>query len=148
MAIPPLPDVAGHSLDGATYLITAEENEILCHSLGSEPDAQGKAHPVYFYISSQVGMGVSVKGLCAICDFDVEDGPMMGGSEAQFFEPLMTEQVYQIRGNIVSLVRKQSRKLGWMDLLEYQLHLDLPDGRRACTVTNTWVLPRGHADAA
>lgn len=147
MAIPDLPDVAGHSLDGSTYVISAEENKILCHSLGSEPDPDGRAHPVYFYIGTQVGMGETVAGLCAACNFDVEDGPMMGGCDVKYFQPLMTDQVYQVRGNIVGLTRKQSRKLGVMDLLEYNLHLDLPDGTRVCSVTNTWILPRGHADA-
>lgn len=147
MTIPPLPDVVGVSLDGTTYVIADEENRALCKSLGVEPATDGRAHPVYFYVASQVGMGVSVAGLCAICDFDVEDGPMMGGSSVQYFQPLMTEQVYQVRGSIVGLTRKQSRKLGIMDLLEYTLHLDLPDGTRVCSVTNSWVLPRGQEHA-
>lgn len=148
MAIPPLPDVAGFSLDGSTYVISAEENRVLCESLGSTPDPTGKAHPVYFYIATQVGMGVDVAGLCRICDFDVEDGPMMGGCDVRFFQPLVTEQVYHVRGAIKGLTRKQSRKLGIMDLLEYQLHLDLPDGTRVCSVENSWILPRGHENAA
>jgi len=146
MAIPDLPDVAGLSLDGGVYVIDGAENRILCQSLGVDPDIDGKAHPVYFYIATQVGMGLSVAGLCAACDFDVEDGPMMGSCDVKYFQPLMTETPYQVRGNIVGLNRKQSRKLGIMDLLEYSLHLDLPNGERACTVTNTWVLPRGRED--
>lgn len=148
MAIPDLPDVVGHSLDGATYVITPEENGVLCHSLGSEPAADGRAHPIYFYIATQVGMGPSVRELCAVCAFNVDDGPMMGGCDVTYFQPLMTDQPYQVRGQIVELTRKQSRKLGIMDLLKYRLHLDLPDGTRVLSATNSWVLPRGQADAS
>ncbi|MGE6743544.1 hypothetical protein ACQKGC_25030 [Allorhizobium pseudoryzae] len=147
MPIPDLPDVAGHSLDGTTYVITPEENAVLCRSMGAEPDADGRAHPVYFYIASQVGMGLSVRELCAVCAFDVDDGPMMGGCDVKYFQPLETAQPYQVRGEIVGLTRKQSRKLGIMDLLEYRLHLDLPDGTRVLSTTNSWILPRGQADA-
>ena len=111
-----------------------------------EPDAGGKAHPVYFYIATQVGMGETVAGLCALCNFDVDDGPMMGTCDVTYFRPLMTGEPYQVRGRILGLTRKRSRKLGIMDLVEYQLHLDLPDGTRACSVTNSWILPRGHED--
>lgn len=147
MAMPELADVVGHRLDGGIYVITPEQNRSLCESLGVDPNPDGSAHPVYFYVASQVGMGVTVAGLCALCNFDIEDGPMMGTCDVTFFQPLLTGQPYQVRGTINSLTRKQSRKLGMMDLLEYSLHLDLPDGTRACSVTNSWILPRGHQDA-
>jgi len=146
MTIPDPPDVAGHSLDGTTYVITPEQNAVLCRSLGAEPAPDGKAHPVYCYIATQVGMGVSVAGLCALCDFDVDDGPMMGTCEMTYFQPLMTGQGYRVRGTVIGLTRKKSRKLGIMDLLDYTLHLDLEDGTRACTVRSSWILPRGHSD--
>ncbi|CAH1664684.1 hypothetical protein CHELA20_40381 [Hyphomicrobiales bacterium] len=53
-----------------------------------------------------------------------------------------------VRGQVNGLTRKRSRKLGIMDVLEYTLHLDRNDGTRACTITNTWILPRGHDNAA
>lgn len=148
MPITPLPDVAGRSLDGPGFTITEEENRALCASLGVAPGANGAAHPIYFYVATQVGMGLSVAELCAVCDFDVEDGPMMAGTKADYAAPLVTGRHYDVRGEIVGLTRKQSRKLGTMDLLEFRLHLDLPGEGRVCTVTNTWVLPRGQEDAA
>lgn len=148
MTIPPLPDVAGRSLDGPGFTITTDENRALCASVGVAPDPSGAAHPIYFYVASQVGMGLSVADLCAACDFNVEDGPMMAGTRADYAAPLLTDRHYDVRGEIVGLTRKQSRKLGIMDLLEFRLHLELPGEGRICTITNTWVLPRGHEDAA
>ena len=67
MPIPDLPDVAGYSLDGATYVIAPEENRVLCQSMGSAPDANGRAHPVYFYIATQVGYGSErARALCRL----------------------------------------------------------------------------------
>ena len=141
--LPAPPQVAGISLDGSKpYLISAEENLALCESTGVAPAEDGTAHPIYFYIATQVGMGMPVAGLCAACDFDVEEGPMMASSKVTFSRPLVTGQPYRITSRIVSLVRKPSRKLGVMDMLEYLLELSLPDGTPVLTTTNVWVLPR------
>ncbi len=141
---PPAPDVAGTSLDGTTvFRIEAAENAALCRSTGIEPATDGSAHPIYYYIATQVAMGKTVAGLCAACDFDVEDGPMMGSSAVSFSEPLAVGTSYRVTGEILSLVRKQSRKLGVMDVLTYRLRLHRePD--RACLLDtdNIWVLPR------
>jgi len=137
------PRVAGISLAGTQpYTISVDENRALCESTGVAPAADGSAHPIYFYIATQVGMGMTVAGLCAACEFDVEEGPMMASSKVTFSRPLVTGQPYRITGRIVSLVRKPSRKLGVMDMLEYLLELSLPDGTPVLSTTNVWVLPR------
>jgi hypothetical protein len=141
--LPAPPQVAGISLAGTKpYLISADENRALCDSTGVAPAADGSAHPIYFYIATQVGMGMTVAGLCAACEFDVEEGPMMASSKVTFARPLITGQPYNVTGRIVSLVRKPSRKLGVMDMLEYLLELSLPDGTPVLSTTNVWVLPR------
>jgi hypothetical protein len=137
------PDVAGMSLNGThPVIIDPHENAALCRTMGVAPDANGLAHPSYFYIATQVGMGVSVTELCAACNFDVADGPMMATTSALFHKPLMTGQPYRVRGLVDSLVRKKSRKLGLMDLLTYTLWLDDPAGECVAQVGNVWVLPR------
>ena len=142
-AFPPPPDVAGTSLSGDTpYVISTEENAALCRSTGVEPDAGGEAHPIYSYIATQVGMGVTVAGMCAICDFDMDEGPMMGSSSVTFERPLLTGQPYVVTGKIRSLTRKPSRLFGVMDLLDYELSLSLPDGTPVVTSRNSWALPR------
>jgi hypothetical protein len=142
--LPPPPRVAGTSLAGnGLYTIDPTENRALCESTGVQPAADGTAHPIYFYIATQVGMGMTVAGLCAACEFNVEDGPLMASSKVTFSRPLVTGQPYRVTGRIVSLERKASRKLGTMDMLEYLLELSLPDGTPVLSTTNVWVLPRG-----
>jgi hypothetical protein len=140
------PDVAGLSLDGtAPVVISAAENKALCESLGSQPSATGEAHPSYYYTATQVGMGLTVAALCAKCDFDVDDGPMLASSEAQFLGRLMTDTPYRVQGAVTSLTRKNSRKLGVMDLLDYRLRLIDPSGATVVETRNLWVLPRGQS---
>ena len=146
--LPPAPptarDVAGTSLDGSeVFTITAAENAALCRSTGVEPAADGSAHPIYYYIATQVAMGKTVAGVCETCEFDVEDGPMMGSSGVRFTAPLMVGESYKVTGEILSLVRKLSRKLGVMDVLTYRLRLHPAAGGAALLETdNVWVLPR------
>lgn len=68
---------------------------------------------------------------------------MMGSSGVRFSGPIMVGQPYTVRGEILSLVRKKSRKLGVMDVLTYRLRLHPADGGDAILETdNVWVLPR------
>jgi hypothetical protein len=136
------PAVAGTRLPGGEYRITAEENRALCESLHTKPYSDGRAHEIYSYIATQSGMGVSVDGLLAICEFDAADGPMLGSSNARYLGALRTEETYRVSGEILGLTRKQSKKLGTMDVLEYRLALSRSSGEPVLEVTNTWILPR------
>ncbi|MDB5738851.1 MAG: hypothetical protein JWO65_2519 [Sphingomonas bacterium] len=141
--LPPAPDVAGTSLDGSEpYVITVAQNAALCRSTGVEPAADGSAHPIYYYIATQVAMGKTVAGVCATCQFDVEDGPMMGSSGVLFKGALEVDVPYRVTGEILGLVRKRSRKLGVMDVLDYRLRLHDADDAIVLETTNVWVLPR------
>lgn len=141
--LPPAPDAAGISLDGTTvFTIHAEENAALCRSTGIEPASDGTAHPIYYYVATQVAMAKTVAGVCEACAFDVDDGPMMGSSGVKFDAPLMVGTSYKVTGEILSLIRKRSRKLGVMDVLTYRLRLHLLDGTQVLETDNVWVLPR------
>ena len=137
------------SFPGGTFRITREENADLCGAISSTPDPEGRAHPIYYYIATQASMGISVADLCALCDFDVNDGPMMATSKVEFAEDLRVDHDYRVDGEIVSVVRKSSRTFGAMDLLTYRLTLaDPSDGREVAACVNEWVLPRrGEATA-
>ena len=72
LAFPDAPNVAGTSLDGTKiFTINSEENAALCRSTGVAPSRDGSAHPIYYYIATQVAMGKTVAGVCETCEFDV-----------------------------------------------------------------------------
>jgi len=67
----------------------------------------------------------------------------MGSSGVHFLAPIMVDQPYMVDGEILSLVRKRSRKLGVMDVLTYRLRLRPAAGDTAILESdNIWVLPR------
>ncbi|WP_129774639.1 hypothetical protein [Peristeroidobacter soli] len=136
------PAVAGTRLPGGEYRITAEENRTLCEALHTQPASDGRAHEIYSYIATQSGMGLSVDGLLAICEFDAADGPMLGSSNARYLGALRTDETYRVSGEILSLNRKQSKKLGIMDVLEYRLTMTRASGDPVLEVINIWILPR------
>lgn len=140
--------VEGHRFPGGTYRISHEENAALCAALGVDPARDGRAHPIFYYIATQVGMGMTVAELLAVCDFDVADGPMMTGSEVIFTDELRTETDYRVDGQIQSLTSKPSRTFGTADILRFRLALALPDGTAVLACVNEWILPRGPKVAA
>ncbi len=135
------PDVAGHRLPGGDYRIEPQENADFCASVGAKPDPSGLAHPLFYYIATQCSMGLSVADLLSLCDFDVNDGPMMTGSSARFIRPLRVGAQYRVDGEIVSLVRKPSRAFGMADQLQFRLTLSDEDGETVEAVSS-WILPR------
>lgn len=143
MTLPAPPEVAGVSLDGTEeIIISSDENRALCKTINAEPATDGSAHPSYYYITTQIGMGKTVAGLCEACDFDVNDGPMMASSAVVNHHPLLCDTTYTVKGEISSIVRKKSRKLGIMDIVTYVLRLVDADNTTILTTTNAWVLPR------
>lgn len=134
--------LAGRPLPGGRYRIEQADNREFCEAIGAEPDPRGHAHPLYYYIAGRVAMGVSVSELLAMCDFDVNDGPMMIGSEVSFAQDLKVDVEYSVSGNIVSLVRKPSRAFGVADTLKFKLTLADAQGAEAAVAINSWILPR------
>lgn len=128
---------------GGVYHISRDENDALCEAVGCRADTEGRAHPLFYYVATQVEMGISVAELCAACDFDVADGPLMTESHADFETDLYVDQNYQVAGEVVSLQRKPSRTFGEVDILSYRLTLTDMKGRLAVSCVNKWVLPRG-----
>jgi len=134
--------LAGRPLPGGRYRIEDAQNRAFCEAVGATADPQGLAHPLYYYIATQAAMGVSVDELLAMCEFDVNDGPMMVGSDASFTRELKVGIDYAVSGEIVSLVRKPSRAFGTADTLTFRLTLTDPQDGECVVATSSWILPR------
>jgi acyl dehydratase len=143
MTVPGLEHLPGTPLPAGTFTITEEEQARLVAALGSPADVD--AHPVWAYIATQRGIGISVADLCALADFDVNDGPMLGSVEMTYAQPLRVGVQYRVTGEVVGIVRKQGRKTGTFDVMTYRERLVGPDGEEVATSTNTFILPRREA---
>jgi hypothetical protein len=140
-------DLAGTPLRQGEFTITAEENRRMAEILGARPPDDGGAHPIYAYIATQRGIGTGVEELCALADFDMADGPMLGSTELEYAGVIRVDTPYRVEGEVVGLVRKEGRTLGVFDILTYRERLLTPDGQLVARATNTFILPRRSADA-
>jgi hypothetical protein len=100
-----------------------------------------EAHPLWAYIATQRGIDISVAELCALADFDVADGPMLGSTELTYAGPLKVGVDYEVRGEILGIVRKEGRS-GVFDILTFRERLIDPEYGEAAAATNTFILPR------
>jgi hypothetical protein len=140
VSVPGLEHLPGTKLPEGSFTITESEQRRLADSLGSPSD--GGAHPVWAYIATQRGIGISVADLCALADFDVNDGPMLGSVEMTYARPLEVGVEYRVTGEVVAIERKHGRKAGTFDVMTFRERLIGPDGDEVATSTNTFILPR------
>ncbi|GAM97756.1 hypothetical protein U91I_01385 [alpha proteobacterium U9-1i] len=135
------PFAVPYKLPGGPYRISTAENEAVCGAVGAAP-RHGRAHPIFFYIATQNGMGVTVGDLFDLCQFDPADGPLMVSTRAVFHQPIRTDTDYVVSGEIIGLTRKPSRTFGAADLFEFALRLATPSGDQIAECVNAWMLPR------
>lgn len=131
-----------YPLPGGHYRISERENALVCRAVGATPRRDGRAHPIFFYLATQNGMGVSVGDLFDLCHFDPADGPLMVATRARFLKPIRVERDYAVSGEITGLTRKPSRSFGAADLFEFALRLAELDGDPVVECVNAWLLPR------
>ena len=135
-----LEHLAGTELPAGSFTITPEEHGRLIAGLGGTTFED--AHPVWAYIATQRGIGISVAGLCALAEFDVDDGPMLGSVALTYDGPIEVGVEYRVTGEIVGIERKQGRKAGVFDVLTFRERLLAPGGAEVASATNTFILPR------
>jgi len=140
MALPGLERLAGTPFPEGSFTIAAEEDAELREIIGSEPSTGGLAHPLWAYIATQRGIGISVADLCRLADFDIADGPMLGSTELEYAATLRPGVAYRVVGEIVDVVRKHGRS-GTFDVLRYRERL-LDGADTVATTTSTFILPR------
>jgi len=136
------PFAVPYPLPGGPYRISAAENEAVCRAVGASARADGRAHPIFYYIATQNGMGVSVGDLFELCQFDPADGPLMVSTRVEFHQPILTDEDYLVSGEIIGLTRRPSRTFGEADLFEFALRLTATNGEKIVECVNAWLLPR------
>jgi hypothetical protein len=141
MAVAGLEDLPGKELSAGSFTIPAGENSDLAGLLEGPVPEGDAAHPLWAYIATQRGIDVGIAELCAMADFDVNDGPMLGSTKLTYDKPLKVGVEYAVNGEIVDIVRKEGRS-GTFDILTFRERLIEPGGEQAASATNTFILPR------
>lgn len=146
IAAAPCPDIdalaqrlRGHRLPGGHYEITADVAAAVARLSGWDAP---QAHPVFASIASLRALGVSIEQLCELCEFRLDDGPMLGEFAATFHRELQQGVTYRTEATIVSLDRRHSPRAGVLDRLRFEVRIGLADGTPAVDVRYLWLLPR------
>ncbi len=122
----------------------AEYEHFLCADAVLSPQLPpGEAHPMYAYYTAIAGMGITLDELFAAAHSSAADGPMFGEAGLEFRRPLEVGATYVVRGGFTDAVRKESSRLGFMDLVTFELEVVDADGEVAAVSRNTFVFPRG-----
>jgi hypothetical protein len=141
VSVPGLEHLPGTELPAGSFTITEEEDARVLEVVGGERAADGTAHPLWAYVATQRGIGISVADLCALADFDVNDGPMLGSSALEFHGDLRIGEPYRVTGRVLSIDRKQGGS-GTFDLMTFREDLLAADGTLVAVSTSTYILPR------
>ena len=141
MVVAGLEGLPGTELAAGTFTIGAAENADLAGVLESEAPGGDAAHPLWAYIATQRGIGIGITELCALADFDVDDGPMLGSTKLTYGAPLRVGVEYEVKGEVVDITRKEG-KSGTFDILTFRERLLDREGAEAASATNTFILPR------
>jgi acyl dehydratase len=98
---------------------------------------------MYGYYAAIVGMVPSLDDIFSAAHSSAEEGPMFGEAGLEFRRPLRVGSTYRVEGGFTDAQRKESRRLGFMDLVTFELRLVDDDGEVAVISSNTFVFPRG-----
>jgi hypothetical protein len=130
----------GYRLPGGHYEITpATATEVARLTAWDAP----QPHPVFASIASLRALGVSIEQLCALCEFRLEDGPMLGEFTAVFHGELRQGIPYRTEASIDSIDRRHSARMGALDRLRFTVRILLADGTPVADAHYLWLLPRG-----
>jgi hypothetical protein len=131
----------GHRLPGGYFTIEPEQAETVARLLNiSHP-----AHPIFGSIASLRSLGVSISDLCALCEFELAAGPMLGEFAVRFMAPLQPGVRYEVSAQIDSIDRVRSSRLGALDRLRFTVMLAHSHGAAVAEARYLWLLPRGNS---
>ncbi|MCB1246423.1 MAG: hypothetical protein KDB69_04075 [Acidimicrobiia bacterium] len=135
-------EIIGVPFPVGEYTIEPYEHWLCADAVGSPPLPQGVAHPMFAFYVAQGGMGVTLEELFNRCHSSSDDGVMLGEVEMDWNGSFEVGATYEVTGGFTKVVRKESARLGIMDLITFELVVTGPDGTVTATVKNTFVYPR------
>ncbi|MBM3677545.1 MAG: hypothetical protein FJW96_06625 [Actinobacteria bacterium] len=142
MAIEELEALIGKPFPGGTYAIEPYQHWLMMDAVGGAATRTGTANPMYVYYAALAGMGISVDELFHLVGATAEDGPMFGETTLEAIKPLEVGATYSVSGGITSVIRKEGRKAGVFDIVEFRLELRDASGELVGVNTNSFIFPR------
>ncbi|MER6981208.1 hypothetical protein [Streptomyces carpinensis] len=136
--------IVGRPLPGGEYVIEPYVDWLLNDVVGGVVDGHW-AHPLFAYMATARGKGVTWDEVFEICGATAADGPMFGEHETELLRPLEVGERVTVSGRFTSAVRKEGRRTGVFDVIGFEVELRGADGATAARTRNSIVFPRRSA---
>lgn len=136
-------ELIGLEFPPGEFTITGWEHWLCADAIASPPLPENVAHPMYAYYTAIIGMHPSLDEIFAYAHSSADAGVMFGEAGLEFLKPLEIGATYRVEGGFTKVDRKESSRLGVMDLVTIELEMYDEAGDLAATSSNTFVYPRG-----
>lgn len=135
--------LVGHRLPEGSVAIEHWEAVLTAETTASPPLADGIAHPVCLFHVPLNGVGMRIADFFVLFKADSDEAVRAGEFRWSFKRALRENVPYRASGEVVSVERKESSKLGTMDLVTFRIDLhDQADGGQVASASYTWLLLR------
>lgn len=134
--------LVGTRFPGGTVTIEPYQHWLTCDVVESPQPPDDVAHPLYVYLTAMDGMGLSIEEFFGLCFSKSADGPMFGECGTRVNRPLRVGATYEVRGGIVDVQRKEGKRAGVFDIVEFELELVDSADSVAAVCRNSFVFPR------
>mgnify|MGYP002382121274 CR=1 FL=1 len=127
-----------------TFTIEPWENVLLSDVMCVEPLPGDVAHPAYLFHAPLAGVGMRIADMFALFKAESDEAVRAGEYHWEIRQPLRVGRTYRMSGGVVGMERKESRKLGFMDVAEFRIDVhDAETGEHVASTTSSWLLIRG-----
>lgn len=134
--------LVGHRFPGGNYTVEPWRAWLTADAALDQPDPE-LAHPLFAWLASAGGWGISWDDFFALVGASAGDGPMFGEHESELQRPLRVGETFGVSGEIVSVQRKHGRSAGTFDVVGYRVDLRDDAGEPVASCYNSVVFPRG-----
>lgn len=138
-----LAGLVGQRLPGGSYTIEPYVDWLVKDVVGA-PVGGPVAHPLFAYIASARGKGISWDEVFAMCGASADDGPMFGEHRTRLERALVPGETVLVNGEFTTAVRKSGRS-GVFDVIGFEMTLTDETGQVVGSTYNSVVYPRRSA---
>ena len=114
-----------HEFPGGILLIDRKINDLINLSTGNNKKNEinnPNSHQIFSMIALN-SIGYTLDELFKFLNFDVNKGPMLGQCDIEFYNSLQINKKYHVKGRIISIDYKMSKKIGEIDIVKFSVEI-------------------------
>ena len=114
-----------HEFPGGSLLIDHKINDLINLSTGNNKKNETNnlnSHQIFSMIALN-SIGYTLDELFKFLNFDVNKGPMLGQCDIKFYNSLKINKKYHVKGRIISIDYKMSKKIGEIDIVKFSVEI-------------------------